>query len=226
MLKETGYKEKFVILAPWMPEIVDSIKKNIKTEHLRADAGFVKRYFSGKNINKLTTEELAEAYTDAMANAESVDDLGEFITNRWLLKHGELYNYFEHELSKVNPNFSEIDSIDEGVAMSIMEGSVHQFGAPATYLFCVLNSVVFPKKVYSILEQRAKDTKEKSIVDVETRNETLKAQSVEQNYQLQISRLTDKYEKKISGLEKKYITDVALLKKQVANLQRKLNITA
>ncbi len=43
-----------------------------------------------------------------------------------------------------------------------------------------------------------------------------------QAFEREIARLTDKYEKKLAGLQKKYITDMENFKKQISQLQRKL----
>lgn len=223
MLKESTYKDKFAMLQPWMPLIIDTIKKDLKNDHLRRDPGFSRQYFPGKNVAKLTTEELVDAYVHAIANEEAPGELAEFISNRWLLKHTDIYHYFEQELTKINPNFNELKDIEKDAASKIMHGAIDQFGAIETYLFCVLNSVVFPEEIYKHLSQnatqRAADDKKEAIVKAEAAS----LEALQRNHEQQIARLTDKYEKKILGLQKKYILDMETLKKQVANLQRKLS---
>jgi hypothetical protein len=225
MLKNTTYKEKFAMLASWMTLIVDSVKKDIKNEHLKKDVAFVRQYFSGKNFNKLSTQELAQAYGHAIANGENGEELAEFVSNRWLLKHSDLYHHFEQELSKIDPNFSDLEVMPKEPSIAIMEKAVQQFGAPQTYLFCVLNSVVFPEDVYKILSNRAEHHVKESITEAEAQKEQLSVENMKKNYEQQIARVTDKYEKKLSGLQKKYVHDVDGLKKQIATLQRKLNVS-
>jgi hypothetical protein len=224
MLKDSTYKEKFATLSAWMPLIIETIKKDLKNEHLRKDPGFSRLYFPGKNPAKLTSEELSAAYLHAIADGENAEELAEFISNRWLLKNGDLYHYFEQELGKINPNFNEITDIDKPVATAIMEGAVKQFGAISTYLFCVLNSVVFPEEIYKKLSQDAikREVEEKAEAMVSVKE--LSAEAMQRNHEQQVARLSDKYEKKILGLQKKYIQDVEILKKQIANLQRKLTV--
>lgn len=224
MLKESTYKEKFAMLKPWLPLIIETIKKDLKNEHLKRDPGFVRQYFPGKNAAKLTLDELVEAYTKAIFDGENGEELAEFIANRWMLKHTDIYHYFEQELSKINPNFSELQDIDKPTATKIMDGSMQQFGSIASYIFCIFNSVVFPEDVYKQLGTHASKTavekkEEDKKNDAEASLETLK-----RNYEQQIARLVDKYEKKILGLQKKYVIDVDTLKKQIANLQRKLTV--
>lgn len=223
MLKDATYKEKFVTLSQWLPSIVESIKKDLKNEHLKRDLPFVRQYFMGKNPNKLTTEELAAAYSSHMANGDNTEELGEFITNRWLLKHTDVYDFFEQELHKINPKFHELDILDGKTSLALMEKAIAEFGPTDTYLFCVLNSVVFPADVYKILQQKAKEHAHHSESVSKTQMEKESLETLHRNYQQQIARLTDKYEKKISGLQKKYLTDIESLKKQIATLQRKLH---
>lgn len=223
MLKDSTYKEKFSKLQTWMPLIVETIKKDIKNEHLRKDAGFVKKYFPGKNPSKLTSGEISEVYSHAIANGDSAEQLAEFIANRWLLKHSHIYSYFEEELGKVNPNFNEIEKLDQEIATKIMEGAVQQFGAIATYLFCILNSVVFPDEVYKKLSHDATKRALEEKTEEKISAEGASLEELKRSYDQHIARMTDKYEKKITGLEKKYLQDVEALKKQIASLQRKLN---
>jgi hypothetical protein len=223
MLKDATYKEKFAMLARWMPAIVETVKKDLRNEHLKKDYAFVRYYFSGKNFNKLSTEELAQAYTHAIANGENAEELAEFVSNRWLLKHTDLYHYFEQQLTRINPNFSEIDLIDKSTSLNLMEDAIRQFGAAQTYLFCILNSVVFPDEIYELLNQRAEQNVQQTQVEAANQKELQSLEDMKRNCEQQVARLTDKYEKKLAGLQKKYTQDVANLKKQIVNLQRKLN---
>lgn len=224
MLKNSSYKEKFILLKEWMPLIIDSVKKDLKNEHLKRDPSFSRSYFPGKNLSKLTLEELVDAYTKAIADGEKAEELAEFIANRWLLKHSDLYYYFEQELAKIDPNFSEIHDIEQGLATKIMEGAIQQFGTISTYLFCVLNSVVFPEEIYKKLghdaSRKAVEQKEEAVAV----KEKLSLEALQRGHEQDLARVIDKYEKKLIGMQKKYLTDVEMLKKQIANLQRKLSV--
>lgn len=222
MKNDNTYKEKFAMLKNWMPSIIDSVKKDLRNEHLKRDIAFVKRYFPGKNPNKLSVDELAEAYLRAIVEEEHAEELAEFVSNRWLLKHSDLYYFFEKELSGINPNFTELQELDKHKSLELMESSIQQFGAPNTYLFCILNSVVFPQEVLEILSQRAETKVAQASIEAAANEERQSFEAMQRNYEQQISRLTDKYEKKLMGMQKKYLQDVDSLKKQVANLQRKL----
>jgi hypothetical protein len=222
MLKEASYKEKFVILKKWMPEIIETVKKDLKAEHLKKDWMFAKKYFPGINLNKVTSEELSTGYQAAMDSEEKGEEIAEFISNCWLLKNGELYHYFEEELSKINVNFNEIEVLEPAKSAEISENAIKQFGAYKTYLFSVLNSVAFQEKDLNNLKALSeKDVKETEAHEQEAKGKEGIAE-IEKFYNVKIARLTDKFEKKISGLQKKYMQDVEAFKKQIAILQSKL----
>lgn len=223
MYKDATYKKKFADLKEWIPSIVETIKKDLRNEHLKNDVYFVKKFLASKNIHKLTTEELAEAYEKAVQDEEQGEQLAEFMTSRWLLKNSELYDFFEKQLSQINPDFASLEEMTKEQARSLIDASNAQYGAPRTYVFSVLNSVVFPEESYETLKRQAKEQK--------TKQEEVSQFAVEQNnieqmrgdFEREIARLTDKYEKKLAGLQKKYLVDVEALKKQIAALQRKMH---
>lgn len=223
MLKNATAQEKFSILKPWIPSIIATIKKDLKNEHLKQDPRFAKKYFGNKQISKLTNEELAHGYTQAMEQEETPENLGEYLYNRWLLKNTDIYQFFEDKLQKIAPNFTEIVELEKNQSIILMEESIKHYGAPTTYLFCVINSVVFPSDVYGILKKQALDSKHRDEQDTQKHHEQMSVANIHTSYQQQIARLTDKYEKKLSGLERKYLNDTDAFKKQIAILQRKLN---
>lgn len=210
------------MLRPWLASIVESVKKDLKNEHLKKDWQFCKQYLPGKNIAKITVQEMVDAYGNALENSENAEALAEFISNRWLLKNCELYNYFEAKLSQISPNFTELESIDAARSREIVLGAVELYGALKTYLFSVINSVVFPQEVYHELGQKAKVDEDKREAVEKIVLEKMSMEEQQRNYEQQIARLVDKYEKKLIGMQKKYSIDTENLKKQIINLQRKI----
>ncbi len=223
MLNEMTYKEKFVLLQEWLPSIIADVKKDLRREHLQQDPVFSKKYFSNKTLNKLTSEELVHAYRTAVAEEEKGEDIAEFICNRWLMKHSEIYQAFEDYLRPIHPNFTELTELDAATSNGLMDQSIRAFGALNTYLFSIINSVVFPQTIYDQLKQRAKEESIQQASQAKDHEEQTFSANKEKSYQEQIARLTDKYEKKLQGLQTKYTQDVESLKKQIANLQRKLH---
>lgn len=210
------------MIKEWMPTVIDSIKKDLKNDHLKQDYSFVKKYLVNKNFQKATTEELVDAYIRALEEEELADDIAEFMINRWLLKNTEVYNFFADELKKINPDFTELEEIDHESSVQIVEKANSQFGAPKTYLFSVLNSVVLSPKAFDELAKQATQEKQIKEDQEQTQNQLRSIEDMQRNYDLQIARITDKYEKKLQGLQKKYLQDVESLKKQVSQLQKKL----
>lgn len=223
MYKNITYKEKFAILKSWMPYILESVKKDLKNEHLKKDWNFTKKYFATKNHNKLSSEEMADAYHNEIMTGENGEELAEFVSNRWLLKNSEVYHFFENELSKINPNFNEIDELDKVQSQKMMQEAVKQFNAPRTYLFCVMNSVVFPDEIFKELGAQAQKEIDQEAIQNKVLKEKVSFEELKNDYEQQLSRMADKYEKKLLGLQKKYIQDTEVLKKQITGLQRKLN---
>lgn len=223
MYKTATYKEKLQDVKEWIPYMIDSIKKDLRNDHLKGDMPFVKKYLASKNIHKVTTEELAEAYEKAIRTEENGENLAEFISSRWLLKNSELYHFFEKELSQINPDFSNLDEIAPQQAEKLIESSNREYGPLQTYLFSVLNSVVFPKEIFEKLKGEAKHHQEKQLHDAVQLKDQESFENMRKEFEREMARLEDKYEKKLTGLQKKYLIDVEGLKKQIASLQKKLN---
>ncbi len=149
MIEEIASEKRFDTILPWMGEVIKEIKKDLKKEHLRHDLKFAQKYFARKYIDKLTTEELLTAYTQELR--EGNKELGEWFTSRWVMKHTDIYQFFAHFLSQINPQFDEIEEIPEEKANLLIQGAIAQFGARDTYIFSVLNAVAFSKNAYERL---------------------------------------------------------------------------
>lgn len=223
MLKNTTTKERFQLLKEWIPVIIGAIKKDLKNEHLKNDPRFAKKYFTNKQLSKITPEELALGYAQALELEENSEGLAEYLSNRWLLKNADVYSFFEERLHAISPQFTDLEELEKHHSISLMDDSISKFGAPNTYLFCVINSVVFPAEIYGILKKRAAESKHSEEKEEQIQQEQMSLEKLHSSYQAQIARQADKYEKKIAGLERKYLSDTDSLKKQIANLQRKLN---
>jgi len=221
MLKEASYREKFKTLQPWMPTILQTIKKDLKGDHLKMDRLFYKKYFAGKQLNKLTTDELATAYFQEIS--EGKEDLGEFVSNRWLLKNTDVYDHFASYLEKINPQFDQITEIDVSFAEEMITKATTQFGAVRAYLFAVFNSVSFSTEQMQKLANDAETEVVTAQQEAEEEETERTLDSLTKKYEREISRLTNKYEKKLIGMEKKYHRDTEALKKQIGTLQKKMD---
>ncbi len=222
-MKNSTYKEKFAILKSWNPKILDTIKKDLKNDHLKNDIQFSKAFFPGKNIAKLTPEELAEGYQRAFEESEHVESIGEFISSRWLIKNSDLYHFFADKLTLINPNFNEIEELSKNDSNAILKEGNEQFNAEDLFIFSLLNSVAFPKEIFTELQHQAKTAAVKNKEADEAEEIERSLDKITRHHEMLFARMVDKYEKKLSGLEKKYHQDVEGLKKQVSRLQKQLN---
>jgi hypothetical protein len=216
MILEESYKTKFELLEPWGIEIFQAVKKEIKGEYLPKNPSIMQKYFHKKVVQKLGVEEMAPSFFQEIK--EGNEELGEWICNRWMLKNAEIYHFFAEELSKINPQFDAITSFSEEQERSLMERSLVRFGAARTYIFSLFNAVAFSEGLYAALRSQASvQEKVEEAPALEINVEELKRKHAEE-----ISRLVDKYEKRLLGVQKKYVLDTEGLKKQIAQLHRKL----
>lgn len=221
MSEETNYKNKFENLSLWMEEIVEAVKKDLRNDHLKQDFTFVKKYLGGQNIHKVEVKELAKAYQKAIQEDEKGESIAEFIAHRWIYRNSEMYEYFAKKLSEINPEFTQITSLTDVEANKLFEGAAKEFGYLRAYLFSVFNGVAFSKEQLSRYMTLAKKHVEKEALEKAQFLENLSIEEMKSRHANEIARITDKYEKKLIGMQKKWTNDVDLLKKQLANLQRK-----
>lgn len=219
MIKEDPYKVKFEKLQPWTNEIFQAVKRELRNEHLLKTPSFVQKHFPKRALDKLTNEEFAAAYLKEVA--EGNEELGEKIVTRWVMKNAELYHFFVTELSKINPKFDEIESLSPEFSAFLMNTSIGQFGAAATYIFSVMNAVVFNDEQMSKLrEMAAAESTEMKNRQEKPAFETVEA--AKEHYEKEMRKLIEKHEKRMQGLERKYVQDVEGLKKQIAQLHKRM----
>lgn len=212
-------ENKFEIVLPWIKDILNSIKKDIKADYLPGDKVFYRTYFGNRPLNRLSTEEIFAAFEkELVAGSESVS---EWVVNHWVFQHGDLYTHFAEKLTQINPDFNELKELTQAQSEEVLHGS-ESFGAIEVYLFSVLNGVVFPADVFEALRQKALQAKEKRDTEesFDKARETL--EQIIERQQREISRLQEKYESKVSGVLRKYQTDTEALKKQIRSLQKQM----
>lgn len=216
MIKEQSYIEKFALLEPWMDQIFIVIKKELRSEHLRRNPQFVAKHFSKKLFDKITAEEMKVAYLKEIS--EGNEEIGELVMTRWMFKHTEIYQFFAATLSKINPDFEQIEEIAEEAARPLMEAALKHFGAATTYIFSVFNTVSFPPQIYAALRELAAQ----EVVSEEKEEEVLSVEALTAKFEKEQIKLTEKYEKKLLGMQRKYLDDMEGFKKQISQLQRRL----
>jgi hypothetical protein len=220
MTQDTNYQQKFQLLQPWFSYIIESVKKDIRQEHLQKDVRFAKNFFGNKPLQRITNDELVDVYGRLIDQGE--EKIAEFVAVRWLLKHSDLYGFFEQELSKITQDFDKLEVLDDKESQNLIDQALNQFGPIKTYLFSVFNSVVFPQHHLDNLRIKAQESLSKLAEESKKQLEAQSFDDLKKNFDIEMQRIVDKYEKKLSGLQKKYIMDTENLKKQISGLQRKL----
>ena len=210
-------KEKFQTVQPWLFQVLHTIKKEIKGEHLSKSPAFYKAHFGNRPLNRLTNEEICAVYAKELLQGED-EEMREWVINRWVFRHGDIYEHFAGRLGQIHPDFDAIKSLDDAQSERVLSGSIESFGALPVYLFTILNGVVISPSVLKRLRVAAEKEMEKQEEKI--------SESVEQRLERQkndMLRLEKKYEDKLAGVVKKHATDVEALKKQVRSLQQQLN---
>jgi len=213
-------KNQFETLQGWIPEVLSPIKKEIKTDHLGSDPAFYKGYFGNRPQNRLTVEEIFAAYEKELLKGN--EDLGEWVVNRWVLDPAVVYTHFADKLAAINPQFNEIKSLSEEESAKILKGAPESFGAINTFLFSVLNGVVFPEKVLLVLRKMAESERAAQKSEEIALEEKLSLEQAVQRHQREMNRMQEKYESRLAGVQKKYAADTEALKKQIRALQKQL----
>jgi hypothetical protein len=210
-------ENQFQALQNWTLEVLKDIKKDIKTDHLHTDPVFYRTYFGNRPQNRLTSDEIYSAYEQELLKGN--EDLAEWVVNRWVFKNGELYEVFAGRLSQINPDFSEIKQLSAEESKKVLEGVADSFGAIPTYIFSLLNGVVFPTEILEELRKGADAEKVKLEKEAEKNEKQESLEKVIAAHQREITRLNDR----VAGVLKKYTNDTEALKKQIKALQKKLN---
>ncbi|MDE3048030.1 MAG: hypothetical protein KGI83_06750, partial [Verrucomicrobiota bacterium] len=172
-------------------------------------------YFGNRPQNRLTTEEIFDAYEKELTRGNQ--EIAEWVVNRWVFKHGDLYQVFAERLSRINPEFSEIQTLTSEQSQEILKGTVERFGAIPVFLFVILNGVVFPESVRMDLLKMAESAKieqEQQGAEADERESLEKLLAAKER---DIARLHDK----LLGVQKKYERDTEALKKQIKALQKR-----
>lgn len=152
-MKAKTYQEKFSLLSPWFESLVASIKKDLKEEPLKKDRIIYAQLFGNKLLKNLSSKEMWAAYAQALAQGH--ESLGEYLAARWILRHRNIYDFFEARLRTICQNFDELGELQASFAKDLIEDAVANFGAVDTYCFSVLNDVTFSAKDFEELRKKA-----------------------------------------------------------------------
>ena len=204
---------KFQPLLPWMGEILGAIKKDIKSDYLAGDPAFCRKHFGNLPLSRITSEEITSAFSKELLGGD--EEMADWVTNRWVFRHGDIYQYFADRLHEVNPDFDQIKELTSAQSVSVLLGAKETFGAKEIYFFTILNGVVFPKVVLAQLHREAEEETKRIEAEVKFAAEEKEKSKIIERLERELAQLTKKYEQSLSGVQKKYDADVAALKKQI-----------
>lgn len=215
-------KEKFQTIQPWLFQVLSTIKKEIKTEHLSKSPLFYKAHFGNRPLNRLTNEEIYAAYEKELLGSDN-EEIGEWVVNRWVFRNGDIYQHFADRLSQIDPDFEEIKNLDDAQSQQVLKDSVASFGALPVYLFTILNGVVISPEVLRSLRDAAEKEEAQQKEEAEAKMLSESLEQLLERQKTEMLRIEKKYEDKLAGVMKKHAVDVAALKNQIRSLQSRLN---
>lgn len=222
MFRTANYCEKLAYVFDFLPQIIETTKKDLKNEHLKQNKAFLKKYFPGKNPRSLGLEDLIEGYKSWIE--EKDEEFAEWLAARWIMRKTELYDLFEERLKQVNPQFDQIEELEEDFSKNLIDQSAQEFSALDTFIFSVFNSVVFPDHFFQDLKQQAEEEQKALLEQEKLELEEQDIHELKSKYEREIKRLTDRYEKKLSGMHKKYIRDTEQLKTQIKKYRQECQV--
>lgn len=220
MAEDKSFAEKFQKLAPVMVAVVEPIKTDLKKHHLKKDIAFVRAHFSTTNVAKIPLSEMVEVYQRELPNGSN--ELGELVSQLWMLKHTDIYQQFEKILSREVSDFTKVEELPEELSARLVAEGIEAFGVIPTYVFCLLNDVLLPPKLFDQLEQTAEKAELQNEQELQQEAEERELDALRQQHQRELRRLHDKYEKKLAGMQSKYWTDVQRLQREVQQLKERV----
>lgn len=155
MKTEDSFKIKIQKLQPWFPLLIKDIKKDIKTDLPREQSKIYQRHFAKTHFSKLSLAELTTPLLQEVL--EGNENLGEWLSARWVVKNSTIYDFFARQLSQINPAFDQIEILDDAQGEALIRGAIQYFGAQKTYIFSVLNSVAFSSIIFERLAGLARE---------------------------------------------------------------------
>lgn len=217
MIAESIYSRKFALLEAFSEEIFTGIKKEIKREITTKGSPLQRKLgiFSVKE-----TKEMMELFLKNII-VEKDEEVGEWVASAWINRHGDIFQCFHEHLIKVTPQYDELTEIPAAAENALVQDSVMEFGALDVYIFCILNSVVISAKKIEelkILAQKEVENKKEEKVKVPETS----LEDAQKKFEEQMQKILEKQEKRILGITERYQMEIAGYRKQISQLQKKL----
>jgi hypothetical protein len=212
---------KFSLLSPWFSDILAAVKRDCKSEHLSVDPYFVRKHFAGKPVQRISLEEMRAVYMREILSGQ--DKVAEFIANRWLFRHMELYRFFEEELGKISPEFDKINELTVEQGDGVIQKAKERFDCEEIFIFTIINDVAFPEPIFEKLQKEALETlaeRQKNAPPLAEDDET-------ERFRQEMDRMKEKHEKKLQEVAKRHGQETARLNAEISELKKTLkNIQA
>jgi hypothetical protein len=214
MMINSNYKNKFETLGPFIEELCVGIKKEIKQE-------FVKKKGIQANFNSLDISDMSQFFYKKVVE-EGDEKIGEWLASSWIYKNGEIFQFFHEQLSFVDKHYDRLESLSSEVEQQIKDLSVSKFGFVRIYLFSVLNSVVFSAKLFEELKRGAlKELSMSKESSLESKG-NISVEELKKSFEVERLKTEEKYEKRLQGVIKKTQMEVEGYRKQIGQLQKRL----
>ena len=215
--KEMTWAQKYSLISPWFPKILNQIKRDCKSEHLSIDPHFVRTHFAGKPIVRISLYEMRAVYLQQIF--AGYDRLAEFIANRWLFRNMDLYRFFETELEKKIPSFEKIGEIPFEIAEPLIHEGINRFGVEDIFCFAVLNDLALPQSIFEKLQKEALQL----VADSESQNMSLDPEKKQlEQLKSEMEKIKERHEKKVEELLKRHKQEVERLTKELIQAKKEL----
>ena len=205
---------RFAILSPWFADIMNVVKRDCKSEHLRLDPVFVRQHFGGVPLHRITLDEMRAVYMQQILGGHA--SLGEFVTNRWLFRNMDIYRFFEDSLQKISTEFEKIAELSLEQSEPLIAQALEKFDIEKVFCFITLNEVAIPTELFEKLQRQALERL------AERQEQTPEEGSKEELLRQEMDRIKDRHEKKLQELTKKHQQEIQRLQIEVSSLRADL----
>lgn len=212
-VEQQTWAGRFTLLSPWFSDIISSVKRDCKSEHLKLDPGFVRQHFGGMPVQRISLEEMRTVYLQQILAGH--DRLAEFVANRWLFRNMDVYRFFEESLQKISPEFEKISELTSEQAEQLLKDACQRFGSERVFCFVAINDVALPKADFERLQRQA-------LEELSTRQKGEPAdgeEGVEERMRAEMDRIKERHEKKVAEMTRKHQQEVQRLQKEISQLK-------
>jgi hypothetical protein len=191
-------------------DIMSSVKKDCKNEHLRLDQQFVCQHFGGMPVHRIGLDEMRAVYMQQILSGRN--ELAEFVANRWLFRNMEIYKLFAEALEKIAPEFDKVNELPQQQADEIVKHAVEKFGSERVFVFVILNDVAVPESTLVHLQRKA----------LESLAQRPQEGDDESSIRGEMERLKERHEKKLQEISKKHAQEIQRFQKEIADLKKEI----